>query len=122
MPLPSTRSPTRSTWRTWFSDNVTVIDGVTNDTTTVPAGYEPGAIAVNPVTNKIYVANQSSNNVTVIDGAPTATQRTVPAGAFPYAVAVNPVTQQDLCGEPGSNNVTVIDGATNATTTVPAGA
>ena len=36
---------------------MTVIDGATNATTTVSAGTGPNAIAVNPVTNKIYVAN-----------------------------------------------------------------
>ena len=54
------------------SNNVTVIDGATNTTTTVAAGSDPIAVAVNPVTNKIYVANRSSNNVTVIDGATNA--------------------------------------------------
>ena len=37
------------------------------------AGTEPCGVAVNPVTNKIYVANQGSNNVTVIDGATNGT-------------------------------------------------
>ena len=32
-------------------------------------GYNPCAVAVNPVTNKIYVANSQSGTVTVIDGA-----------------------------------------------------
>ena len=36
---------------------MTVIDGATNDTTTVPAGDFPYAVAVNPFTNKVYVAN-----------------------------------------------------------------
>ena len=53
---------------------MTVIDGATNATTTVTAGSAtPWAVAVNPVTNKIYVANYGSNNVTVIDGATNAT-------------------------------------------------
>ena len=39
------------------SDNVTVIDGATNATTTVAVGTNPYAVAVNPVTNKVYVAN-----------------------------------------------------------------
>ena len=43
------------------------------ETTTVPTGTAPGAVAVNPVTNKIYVGNRSSGNVTVIDGATNAT-------------------------------------------------
>ena len=73
---------------------MTVIDGATNATTTVAAGTEPLAVAVNPVTNKIYVANRrSGNNVTVIDGATNATT-TVPSGTHPEAVAVNPVTNK----------------------------
>jgi len=60
-------------------------------TTTVAAGAQPYAVAVNPVTNKIYVANTNSNNVTVIGGASNAVT-TVAAGTKPYAVAVNPVT------------------------------
>jgi len=35
--------------------------------------FEPNSVALNPVTNKIYVANFSSNNVTVIDGATNST-------------------------------------------------
>ena len=48
----------------------------------IPTGNLPTAVAVNPVTNKIYVANQYSDNVTVIDGATNATT-TVPAGTVP---------------------------------------
>ena len=51
------------------SNNVTVIDGATNSTTTVAAGVGPDGLAVNPVSNKIYVANAGSGNVTVIDAA-----------------------------------------------------
>ncbi len=36
---------------------MTVIDGATNNTTTVAVGIIPWAVAVNPVTNLIYVAN-----------------------------------------------------------------
>jgi DNA-binding beta-propeller fold protein YncE len=50
---------------------VTVINGATNTSTTLsdPKAINPVAVAVNAVTNKIYVANHGSNNVTVIDGA-----------------------------------------------------
>ncbi len=50
-------------------------------------------MAVNPVTNKIYVVNNYSDSVTVIDGATNSTA-TVSAGRGPYAVAVNPVTNK----------------------------
>ncbi len=64
-----------------------------NVTTTVIVGHNPYSVAVNPVTNKIYVANDSSNNVTVIDGA-TNSPTTVIVGTSPSSVAVNPVTNK----------------------------
>lgn len=39
------------------STTVTMMDGATNATTTVSAGTEPVGLAVNPATNRIYVAN-----------------------------------------------------------------
>src|SRR5882757_8604094 len=89
-------------------------------TATVTSGTQPFAIGINPVTNKVYVSNVSSNSVTVIDGA-TTTTATVAAGKNPLAIAVNPVTNKVYVANYSSNNVTVIDGATNATATVATG-
>ncbi|TGU54255.1 YVTN family beta-propeller repeat-containing protein, partial [Mesorhizobium sp. M00.F.Ca.ET.186.01.1.1] len=89
---------------------VTVIDGTSNTPTTVEAGTAPSAVVVNPVTNKIYVANLNSNNVTVIDGASNTTT-TVEVGSYPLAIAVNPVTNKIYVANNGSKNVSVIDGA-----------
>ena len=89
-------------------------------TTTIPAGTSPSAVALNPATNKIYVANYGSASVTVIDGATNSTTPVI-VGTDPTAVAVNPVTNKIYVANYGSANVTVIDGATNSTTTVPAG-
>jgi YVTN family beta-propeller protein len=66
-------------------------------------------VAVNPVTDKIYVANNGSNTVTVMDGACNTTA-TVTAGTNPSAVAVNPVTDKIYVTNFFSGNVTVIDG------------
>jgi YVTN family beta-propeller protein len=55
-----------------FGNSVTVIDGATNDTTSVAAGTGPEPVALNPVTNKIYVVNTNSNNVTVLTEVPYA--------------------------------------------------
>ena len=95
---------------------------------TVPVGTRPHGVAVNSVTNKIYVANLDGNTVTVIDGA-TNNIATVNVGEFPNEVAVNPVTNKiyvtNLCGNEhnclSSGTVTVIDGATNTPTTVNVG-
>ena len=47
---------------------MTVIDGTRQFDDDRRGWHIPDAVAVNPVTNKIYVANQISTNVTVIDG------------------------------------------------------
>ena len=110
---------------------VTVIDGATNNITTVNVGVYPAAVAVNPTTNKIYIANNCGNDVncaslgtvTIIDGVTNSTS-TVNVGDYPYALAVNSATNKiyvsndcgndHTCSSPGT--VTVIDGVTNNTT------
>lgn len=93
--------------------------------TTVTTGYDsnPVAIAINPVTNRVYVANQNSSNVTVINGATNQTA-TVLTGAAPAALAVNPNTNKIYVADANSYpaEVTVIDGATNQTASVGTGA
>ena len=93
------------------SGNVTVIDGTTNNTTTVAVGTYPYAIAVNPLTNQIYVANQQQQQR---DGDRRGHQQHDHRRRWnhPDAVAVNPVTNQIYVANVSSNNVTVIDGAT----------
>src|SRR6185295_2712695 len=86
----------------------------------IQTGAGPQAIAVNPATNKIYVANDGSATVTVIDGSNNTTA-TVVVGSHPIAIAVNPVTNKIYVANNGSANVTVIDGSTNTTTNVTVG-
>jgi hypothetical protein len=84
-------------------------------------------LALNPITNKIYVTNVGrgsllGTSVTVINGATNETTQ-IATGRNPTGVAVNPVTNkiyvEHLIGESGS--VTAIDGVTNATTDVSVG-
>ena len=49
------------------SNTVSVIKGASNTVVaTVPVGPQPDDLAVNPVTNRIYVANTGDNTVSVI--------------------------------------------------------
>jgi YVTN family beta-propeller protein len=89
-------------------------------TATLAVGTTPLSVAVNPVTNNVYVANYGSNTVRAIDGA-TNHATTVAAGTGPNSVAVNAVTNMIYVTNSGSNTVTVINGATNGTTTVAVG-
>ena len=88
----------------------------------IGVGSSPFAMAVNPVTGQVYVANNSSGTVSVINGATNMVAAPVPVGTDPRAVAVNAVTGYVYVANFGSNNVSVIDGATNTvTTTIPVG-
>jgi len=89
---------------------VTVIDGATHATTTVPAVTTPAAIAVNPVTNKIYVASSEGEAaLLVIDGASNGT--TTLAAVRGGAVAANPVTNRVYVANGTGDNVFVIQDA-----------
>jgi hypothetical protein len=97
----------------------------------VNAGIGPFALAVNPVTNKIYVVNQGNGganpgNITVINGADNSTTM-IGVGALPQAIAINPVTNKiyvanaGICCPFSPGGVTVIDGATNTSTIINTG-
>lgn len=115
-----------------FMPAYAVLQGNQRGTVEVKAGHEPVAVAVNSKTNKIYVANKKSNNVTVIDGKTNRTT-TVKVGPEPNAVRVNELTNKiyvvglkgllpDGSVDPnGNGSVTVIDGATNQTKKLKAG-
>jgi len=80
---------------------------------TLATGGSPIAIALNPVTGKTYVANQSGGTVTIIDNATHATT-TVTVGNAPWGLAVNPSTNRIYVANAAGNSVTVIDGSTDA--------
>ena len=114
-----------------FSNDVSVLDGKTcNATTTsgcrqkpvhVLAGAGARGIAVNEVTNTVYVANTAANTVSVIDGATCnatvhkgCSQKAAVAsvGVSPRRVAVDELTNTIYVTNAGSNSVTMLDGRT----------
>jgi YVTN family beta-propeller protein len=98
------------------SNDVTVIDGATNSTSTVRVGSSPFHIAVNTVTNRIYVVNFDSNDVTVIDGA-TNTTSTVAIAVPLWGVVVNQTTNKIYALSIG-DSIAIIDGVTNTVDTL----
>lgn len=109
---------------------VAVIDGSTYTTTAITVGVCPTAMTVNPVTNKIYVANFgfisltcgscfNFGGITIIDGATNAASSVAdPNARYPTAIAVNSATNKIYVANAGTSNITVIDGDTNSVTTV----
>lgn len=66
---------------------------------------------VNPP--RLYVVNENSNSVSVIDTATNTVVATVPVGASPLSVVVNPAGTRVYVANSGNNNVSVIDTSTN---------
>jgi len=81
---------------------------------TLATGPSPFAIAINQVTNRVFVTH--SDSVTVIDGVTNAAA-TVAVGSNAGPLAVNVTTNKVYvaCG----SEVTVIDGETNVATSIP---
>lgn len=70
-------------------------------------------LTISPSANRIYVANSSSNNVSIFDRETNTLIGTVVVGSRPIGVGVNPVTNRIYVTNQGSDNVSVIDGFTN---------
>jgi uncharacterized repeat protein (TIGR01451 family) len=72
----------------------------------------PVKLAVNPVTDKVYMANDDANTVTAFDAA-SGTSTTIAVGAGPRFIAVNPVTNRVYVDNADDATLSVIDGATD---------
>jgi YVTN family beta-propeller protein len=99
------------------SNLAAVIDGSTQRTTPVAVGKAPSAVAVNALTNTIYVANAGDGTLSVVDGF---TNQVTPlaVGTSPTLIAVNPITNHILVANAGNNSLTLVNGYTNATSSV----
>jgi YVTN family beta-propeller protein len=94
-----------------FGNSMTIINGATNATTTIPLVASPQALAVNSL-NRVYVAVSENLNgsVVVIDGNTESIIATVPVGRGPSAVAIDPNTDFVYVTNAIDNTVTVING------------
>lgn len=79
----------------------------------VTTGSYPVGITVNPYTNKIYVADQYSNTVSVFDANTDKLVKTITTGIFPYSIDSNLFNNRIYVTNRGSNDVTVIDSSTD---------
>ena len=88
----------------------------------INSGSFPVGIDINPITNKLYVANQFSNTISVIDTEKSKVEENIDVGNSPYDVDVNPFSNRIYASNRESNTVSVIDGFTNKELTeIPVG-
>src|SRR5436189_20063 len=87
-----------------------VADQSTNTVTaTIAVGTTPEELAVTPNGTEVYVANEGSNNVSVIDTSTNAVTATVDVGTTPVDVAITPDGADVYVSNSASNTVSVID-------------
>jgi YVTN family beta-propeller protein len=87
--------------------------GITNSNSGIRVDSYPIGVAVNPSTNKIYVANDFSNTVSIIDGSTDKVDAKINVGISPYGIGVNPLNNRIYVSNRDSATVSVIDGSTN---------
>ena len=80
-----------------------------------PVAWPPSPsvkLALNPVTNKVYIADEGSNSVVVLDAA-TNTTKTIAVGSRPQYIAVNPTTNRIYVNNTADATLSVIDGTSD---------
>lgn len=88
----------------------------------MPAGRTPCAVAVNPKSNTVFVANYADGTVTILDAGTGRVTATIPTGEHPQALAVDTMRNRVYVANTFSNTVTVIDSEQGkAVGTLPAG-
>ncbi|HDR00515.1 MAG TPA: YncE family protein [candidate division WOR-3 bacterium] len=102
-------------------NRVAVIDPVENElVTTIPTGQQPTALALSPVSNRLYVGNDELNGpgtVTVINTADNSVTTTLNVGDAPLAMAWNSTRNKVYVMNRNSPSVSVIDCAAERVTT-----
>ena len=79
-----------------------------------PNDSEPEGVAVDLITNRVYVANfEPAGSVWVVDGRANTLVATVAVGDSPFGIAVNPLTRRVYVANAGANIISVIDERTN---------
>ena len=98
------------------------MDGTLNSVLgTVPLGPATSADALNPVTNRVYVAGTARNSVTVINGVDGSTIDRISTVSRPANIAINPSTNKIYVSQQQGSQITVIDGDTNQGKTINTG-
>ena len=91
--------------------------------TTISGFNLPYGVAVNEVTDKIYVTNYGSNSVLVINANTDAITSYIPVGTNPYRLDVDESANRIYVANYNSGTISVINGATDTViTTIPVSA
>jgi YVTN family beta-propeller protein len=74
----------------------------------IPVGNNPVTVLANPANNLIYIANNASNSMTIVDGANILNQSTITGLNSPWFVALNPANNAIFISSRLGNLVTML--------------
>ena len=74
-------------------------------------GRHPSGVDVNPNTKMVYVTNQDSNTVSIIDGKTNNVVKTALVGKSPFRISVDEKTNKVYVANKDGNTISVIDGS-----------
>lgn len=93
-----------------------------NFITAVPVGTDPFGVAVDNVTNDVFVTNTGSDNVSVISATTDRSIASIDVGSAPSGEAYDWASNEIYVADGGDNNVSIISGASlTVVTTVAVG-
>ena len=84
----------------------------------VPDLIHPKGVAVNPRTNRVYVASRDNNSLMVLDGGSNSFLTRISICKEPFGVAVNAVTNKIYVACFAQGVIAVVNGASNAVETL----
>jgi YVTN family beta-propeller protein len=93
---------------------IVALEEKTGAVSTLPVGRIPCALAINPVTRRLYVVNYGDETLSVLDMQTTSTIATVPVGPHPQGLAVDSKSNLIYVANVHGDSITVIDGTTNS--------
>ena len=102
-------------------DAVTVLDGSTGKTSTIPVPDRAWGLAVDPLTNRLYVGNALTSTLSIVD-VNTGKVREVQVGETPSAIAIDALSNRAYVANYAGDSVTVLDASTGSVlATIPVG-
>src|SRR5262245_13582543 len=82
--------------------------------TEIQAGEEPRSVVISPDKKFVYVTNQASATVSVIDLGSQSKVADIPVGGEPYGIALTPDAGRAYVANSASNSVSIIDTASRS--------
>ena len=105
-----------------YTDDLVAVPAAAGPSVSIPVGYQPDGVEVNPASGIVYVANFGSSTLSLVDGPGNVEIAAVPAGGEPSMVVRHPLTHKVYVTNHGAHTVGVYDGTSGALLrTIPVG-